>query len=85
VAEIVEQGQAEGLMRKDLYVSLVKRYILGAVDEIINTWLHSGGKYDLVSMADPLIDLFLHGIGNVPATEETVSEAAPAPSGNRDT
>jgi TetR/AcrR family transcriptional regulator, fatty acid metabolism regulator protein len=64
VSEIVEQGQADGSMRKDLYLSLVKRFILGAVDETINNWLHSGGKYDLVSMADPLIDLFVRGIGN---------------------
>jgi TetR/AcrR family transcriptional regulator, fatty acid metabolism regulator protein len=64
VSEIVEQGQADGSMRKDLYLSLVKRFIVGAVDETINNWLHSGGKYDLVSMADPLIDLFVRGIGN---------------------
>jgi len=66
VSEIVEQGQADGSMRKDLYLSLVKRFIVGAVDETINNWLHSGGKYDLVSMADPLIDLFIRGIGNTP-------------------
>jgi len=64
VSEIVEQGQEEGRIRKDVYVSLVKRFILGGVDEVINTWLHSGGKYDLVSMADPLVDLFIRGIGN---------------------
>jgi len=64
VSEIVEQGQADGSMRKDLYLSLVKRFIVGAVDETINNWLHSGGKYDLVSMTDPLIDLFIRGIGN---------------------
>jgi TetR/AcrR family fatty acid metabolism transcriptional regulator len=64
VSEIVELGQADGSMRKDLYLSLVKRFIVGAVDETINNWLHSGGKYDLVSMADPLIDLFIRGIGN---------------------
>jgi TetR/AcrR family fatty acid metabolism transcriptional regulator len=64
VTEIVEQGQAEGSIRKDLYVGLVKRFILGAVDEVINTWLHSGGKYDLVSMTDPLVSLFIHGIGS---------------------
>ena len=63
VSEIVEQGQEEGMIRKDLYVGLVKRFILGAVDEVINTWIHSGGKYDLVSMADPLVDLFMSGIG----------------------
>ena len=64
VAEIVEQGQQEGSIRKNLYLSLVKRFILGAVDETINTWIHSGGHYDLVSMADPLVDLFIEGVGN---------------------
>lgn len=63
VSGIVEQGQEEGSLRKDLYVGLVKRYILGAIDEVINTWLHSDAKYDLASMADPLVDLFIRGIG----------------------
>jgi TetR/AcrR family fatty acid metabolism transcriptional regulator len=63
VAEIVELGQQEGTLRKDLYMGLVKRFIIGAVDEVINTWLHAGGRYDLSSMADPLVDLFIRGIG----------------------
>ncbi len=67
VSEIVEQGQEEGSIRKDLYMSLVKRFILGAVEEVINTWLRSGAKYDLVSMADPLVDLFMRGIGSFSA------------------
>jgi len=62
VSEILEQGQQEGRIRKDLYVGLVKRFIIGAVDEVINTWLHSEGKYDLGSMAVPLVDLFMRGI-----------------------
>jgi TetR/AcrR family fatty acid metabolism transcriptional regulator len=33
------------------------------MDEVINTWLHSSGEYDLVSMADPLVELFIKGIG----------------------
>ena len=64
VSEIVETGQQEDSIRKDLYVGLVKRFILGAVDEVINTWLHSDKNYDLVSMADPLVDLFVRGIGS---------------------
>jgi TetR/AcrR family fatty acid metabolism transcriptional regulator len=63
LAEIVEQGQEEGLIRKDLYLGLVKRFLLGAVEEVISTWLMSGGKYDLVTMAEPLTDLILRGIG----------------------
>jgi TetR/AcrR family fatty acid metabolism transcriptional regulator len=70
ISEIVESGQQEGIIRRDLYVGLVKRFIIGAVDEVINTWLHSGGGYDLVTMAEPLVDLFIRGIGsrNAPAT-----------------
>ena len=64
ISEIVESGQQEGIIRRDLYVGLVKRFIIGAVDEVINTWLHSGGGYDLVTMADPLLDLFIRGIGS---------------------
>jgi len=63
VSEIVEKGQQEGSIRRDLYVGMVKRFILGSVDEVINTWLHSEGEYDLVSMADPLVELFIRGIG----------------------
>jgi TetR/AcrR family fatty acid metabolism transcriptional regulator len=69
VAEIVEQGQVEGSIRRDLYVGLVKRYIIGGVDEVINTWLHSDGQYDLTTMADPLVDLFIRGIGTQPQPE----------------
>ena len=64
ISEIVEQGQQEGSIRRDLYVGLVKRFVLGAVDEVIGTWLHSGGTYDLVSMGDPLVDLIINGIGS---------------------
>lgn len=76
VSEIIEQGQEEGIIRKDLYIGLVKRFILGAVDEVISTWLYSDGKYDLVSMADPLVELFLWGIGSVRETDPTASNAA---------
>lgn len=63
ISEVVELGQEEGTIRRDLYMGLVKRFINGAVDEVINSWIHSGGKYDLVTMADPLVDLFITGIG----------------------
>lgn len=64
VGEIIEEGQNEGIMRKDLYIGLVKTFITGAVEEVINSWVLANGKYDLVSMADPLVDLYLRGIGN---------------------
>jgi TetR/AcrR family fatty acid metabolism transcriptional regulator len=70
VTEIVEQGQQEGSMRQSLYLWLVKRFILGAVDEVINTWIHTEAKFDLVSMTDPLVALFINGIGSESAKDE---------------
>ncbi len=77
LAEIVEQGQTEGHFRKDLYLGLVKRYVLGAVEEVINTWVLSGGKYDLESMADPLVDLLVRGIGNHEPSAGSESDVGP--------
>ena len=62
LSDIIEQGQIEGKMRQDLFVGLAKRFVLGAVEGVINTWVAAEGKYDLVSMADPLVDLFLNGL-----------------------
>jgi TetR/AcrR family fatty acid metabolism transcriptional regulator len=62
LSEIIEQGQIEGAMRQDLFVGLVKRFILGAVEGVISTWVSADGRYDLVSMADPLVDLYLTGV-----------------------
>jgi TetR/AcrR family fatty acid metabolism transcriptional regulator len=64
ITDILELGQQAGHFRRNLYVGLVMRLITGAVDEVINSWIHSGGNYDLVSMADPLVDLIIRGIGS---------------------
>ena len=63
ISEVVELGQQEGSIRRNLYVGLVMRMINGAVDEVINAWIHADGDYDLVSMANPLVDLIIGGIG----------------------
>ena len=64
IENIIIQGQEEGSIRKDFQPGLAKRFILGAVNEVINTWVVTGVKYDLVAMADPLVDLYFKGIGN---------------------
>ncbi len=69
VADIVEQGQREQAIRSDLPVHLVKQYIIGAVDEVITTWLYSARQYELISMVEPLVDLFINGIGHIEARE----------------
>lgn len=73
ITELIERGQEEGSMRRNLYIGLVKRLVNGAVDEVINSWIHQGRSYDLVSMADPLVELFIQGIGN---TDENAGAAS---------
>ena len=62
LSDIIELGQNEGAIRQDLFVGLVKRFILGAVEGVISTWVSAKGRYDLVSMADPLVDLYMTGV-----------------------
>lgn len=62
LSDIIEQGQIEGSLRQDLFVGLVKRFILGAVEGVIRTWVSADGRYDLVAMADPLVDLYMTGV-----------------------
>lgn len=62
LTEIIEQGQIEGTIRQDLFIGLVKRFVLGAVEGVINTWVAAEGKYDLVPLADALVDLYFCGI-----------------------
>jgi TetR/AcrR family fatty acid metabolism transcriptional regulator len=62
LSDIIEQGQVEGTMRQDLFVGLVKRFILGAVEGVISTWVSADGRYDLTTMAEPLVALYMTGV-----------------------
>lgn len=68
--EIIRIGQKESTIRKSIPRGLVKRFILGAVNEVINTWVLSEERHDLFKMADPLVDLCFEGIGN-PVSSQT--------------
>ncbi len=69
--EIIAQGQREGTFRTNFQSGLARRFILGAVNEVINTWVVTGGKYDLVPMAEPLVDFYFNGIGAARETHNT--------------
>jgi TetR/AcrR family fatty acid metabolism transcriptional regulator len=69
VSSIITQGQNEGVIRKNLPIALVKQVIIGAIDEVITTWVYSSGKYTPSSMANSLVDIFINGIGRSRDTE----------------
>lgn len=75
--EIIRDGQREKTIRKQIPRGLAKRFILGAVNEVINTWVVSGEGRDLVKMADPLVDLCLEGIARPPGTGAAAGGSPP--------
>ncbi|MGC8490352.1 MAG: TetR/AcrR family transcriptional regulator C-terminal domain-containing protein [Syntrophobacteraceae bacterium] len=63
IREIVAKGRREGSFRSGISAGLVTHFIFGTLDEVVSTWVMSGMKYNLVSFADQLVDLFVNGIG----------------------
>lgn len=70
IGEILEAGQQEGLIRKDLPMALVKGFVFGALDEQITAWVLGGMKYRLEPLIFPLVDLFLRGMGETSIPNE---------------
>ncbi len=44
VKEIIELGQKEGTIRKDLSIPLVRQLMVGAIDEVITSWVYTSKK-----------------------------------------
>ncbi len=65
VSDIISQGQKEGVLSENLHQSLARRMIIGTVEDVINSWIQSGGKYQLAPLADPLVELLMSGIGRI--------------------
>ena len=63
IREIIECGRREGAFRSGVSAGLVTHFIFGTLDEVVSTWVMSGRKYNLVSLADQLVELFINGIG----------------------
>lgn len=61
IGQIIEQGQEEGVFRKEISPSIAKRFVFGALDEIVSTWVSRGCKGDLKSQAPHMVELFLQG------------------------
>lgn len=64
ISGILEQGKREGTFRRDLNVTLARRAIFGALDEISLAYVLSRKKkYDPASSAEEIFRIFAHGLG----------------------
>lgn len=68
IAEIVLDGQRQGIFRGDISPAIMKRAIFGALDELAMHWvLTRGRRPDLQSSASQLAEVFLCGMSSSPA------------------
>jgi TetR/AcrR family fatty acid metabolism transcriptional regulator len=63
---IVVAGQASGAFRREINATLAAKLFFGGLDEMATNWILSTRKYSLVSQADAIVDLFVHGAAAAP-------------------
>ncbi len=63
IADIIRQGQKEGLFKKGIIPGVAKRAFFGALDEMSRFWvLSSRRQYDIKTAAKQISEYFLVGI-----------------------
>jgi TetR/AcrR family fatty acid metabolism transcriptional regulator len=62
IRDTIAEGQATGVFRAGVPPTLAAKMFFGALDEMATNWILSDRQYDLVSDADGVVDIFLHGV-----------------------
>jgi TetR/AcrR family fatty acid metabolism transcriptional regulator len=63
IRDVIAEGQAKGLFRKQINPTVAAKVFFGALDEMATNWILSKRKYSLASEADAVVDLFVGGVG----------------------
>jgi TetR/AcrR family fatty acid metabolism transcriptional regulator len=63
IGEIIEEGQRDGFFRRDFPAGVARHVLFGALDEVVSTWVLGGRQSPLENLAEPLVDLFVRGLG----------------------
>jgi TetR/AcrR family fatty acid metabolism transcriptional regulator len=62
IREVFEEGQRDGVFRRELNAKLVAKVIFGALDEMATNWILSKRRYKLAPMADEVLEIFFDGV-----------------------
>ncbi|MBO0719704.1 MAG: TetR/AcrR family transcriptional regulator [Blastocatellia bacterium] len=60
--EIVEDGQRQGLFRRQLNSKVVTKALFGMLDEMATNWVLSHKKHSLTALVEPVLDIFFNGV-----------------------
>jgi len=63
IRDVIAEGQAKGVFRKQVNPTLAAKMLFGALDEMATNWILSRRKYSLAAETDAVIDLFVGGLG----------------------
>jgi TetR/AcrR family transcriptional regulator, fatty acid metabolism regulator protein len=62
ILQIIEGGQEEGIIRKDVSVYTIRHLILGVLEHIVTRWLLKGEKGNLLDQYSQAVELLIQGI-----------------------
>lgn len=62
IRRIVEQGQEDGVFRRNIHPQLVAKSVFGVLDEMVTSWILSEKDYDVAAQADQVSGLILTGL-----------------------
>jgi len=64
ILEIVQEGQEEGIIRKDINHYLIRQLLLGILEHVVTRWLLKGEKYDMLEYHRDISELVIHGLSH---------------------
>jgi TetR/AcrR family fatty acid metabolism transcriptional regulator len=62
IHETIEDGQKQGVFRKDLNAIICSKILFGALDEMVTNWILSKKPYALKPLADEVLKVIFGGI-----------------------
>jgi len=83
ILEIIEEGQREGVIRKDIDIYILRHLVLGVLEHIVTRWLLKDEKYDLLAHYQEVSQLIIDAMKN-PMGNEGSEEHLPEGSNSTD-
>jgi TetR/AcrR family fatty acid metabolism transcriptional regulator len=62
IDEVIFLGKQQGIFREDVEHRVARKMIFGTLDEAVTSWIMNEREYNLVSLVEPIHNLFIHGL-----------------------
>lgn len=62
IDQIILLGKKQRVFRQDVEHAVARKMIFGTLDEAVTSWVMNEREYELISLVEPLHNLFIHGL-----------------------